>query len=182
MTSSASMRFCKASLISALLMLSSFNVSASNNGHLELSTLTSSDDFDQLISLSLYSPLARTQNYYAVADLTWYRVDTNMDHDFTLRIAAGFTTSSTVAPYLEIGTSFYDLLIIALDDDDDDNSCTTSTSNRCTLDFNIKAGLRYQLPGNLVANAFFQRIKFGNIDNEIEGNFDSFGIGFGYRF
>lgn len=159
---------------------------ASDVGTVEFTTLTSSDDLDRALSVSLLSPMDRRGGVYGVADLVWYRTDPGMDTDFTLRIALGAAMTGDTAPYLEIGTSLYDMLVLITDgegDEDDTNStCGTSGGESCRIDFNIKAGIRHRISSSLSINVFFSRIRFGNIDTDIEGNYDMFGAGMGYTF
>lgn len=141
--------------------------------------MISSDTLHDMNGLGFYTIFQQASNYqyYAGIDIALFEASTAVDSEIATRVLIGISGTGTIAPYADIGTGLFDLL---LNNDNNSNNCNQNCSRRPDLHF--RTGLRFNLSEHLDFGVFYEGVRFGDFQDTLKGSHGYTGVTVGVRY
>jgi opacity protein-like surface antigen len=146
---------------------------------IEYSKMLRSDTLRDVNTLGFYTIFGqdRYAQYYLGIDLALFEPETATDSHFAARVAIGISGTGKFAPYADIGTGLADILFRG-----NDGSQSCNEQNSCEPDFYFRAGLRIAITYHVHIGAFYEGVRFGDLQNELSGSHGYTGVNIGVRY
>jgi hypothetical protein len=146
---------------------------------IEYSKMLRSDTLRDVNTLGFYTIFSQDSllQYYLGIDLALFEPETAIDSHLATRITIGISGVGTIAPYADIGTGLFDILFRG-----NDSSQSCNEQNDCQPDFYFRAGLRFKVSNHIAIGAFYEGVRFGDLQNELTGSHGYTGVNIGVRY